>query len=445
MTPHNLAVVFGPTVIRAPATEDVITSQGQINIFIELFITELFSIFPNDKPLNDDGTSIRSDDGDDEDGDDDEDLGSDEENDGDFLEAEALYDYSARSHKELSFKKGDIIQVFSRANKDWWDARVNGSFGFVPANYVKVASPDTERLDISGDDASSCGATEVPSKANSSSEEPLLLEEKIISPRSDDNKSPLDTPRSNSRESPSNVFVTIDPTVSKSSVKSATLGNKSAGPLAGPQFLQNRGASLPRQALKSESDLISTDSLSSTVTAVREAFGGPKPLKPGASKSMTISATDLRNTQSKLRPGTPDDILATSEAAPSFEERSTALERGGSVKNISQMFNRQGSGSLYRKQATSSTASDENASSPTGDEVKRIGSTSSADEPERESKPPAPAVKPKPFIKRDSVGLAATQPAAVAAPSELIASIKAAAAAKVVKEGVGGIKEETNL
>ena len=80
MTPHNLAVVFGPTVIRAPATEDVITSQGQINIFIELFITELFSIFPNEKPLNDDGTSIRSDDGDDEDGDDDgdEDLGSDE-------------------------------------------------------------------------------------------------------------------------------------------------------------------------------------------------------------------------------------------------------------------------------------------------------------------------------------------------------------------------------
>ena len=56
MPPHNLSVVFGPTVIHAPATAELITNQGQINIFIEFLITEFFSIFPNEKRLNNDGT-----------------------------------------------------------------------------------------------------------------------------------------------------------------------------------------------------------------------------------------------------------------------------------------------------------------------------------------------------------------------------------------------------
>ena len=46
-------------------------------------------------------------------------------------EAEAIYDYSARSSKELSFKKGDIIQVFKRFNREWWDGTINGTEGFV--------------------------------------------------------------------------------------------------------------------------------------------------------------------------------------------------------------------------------------------------------------------------------------------------------------------------
>ena len=48
MTPHNLAVVFGPTLIRAPANEDLITNQGQINVFMEFFISEYFNMFPEE-------------------------------------------------------------------------------------------------------------------------------------------------------------------------------------------------------------------------------------------------------------------------------------------------------------------------------------------------------------------------------------------------------------
>lgn len=354
-----------------------------------------------------------------------------------------MYDYCARSHKELSFKKGDIIQVFARANKDWWDARIDGSFGFVPANYVKVASPENERLDVSSDDAS-VGATEVQSKAESSSEEPFLLEEKVLSPRSDDGSCRSESPRTSSfgeqKETKGNFFDSIDPTVSKTAFtsKSATIGSKSTI-LSAPQPFQNKGGSLPRGQLKSDSDsfLTTTDSLSSTVFAVREAFGGQRVLKPAA-KGMAISADDLKSTQSKLRPGTPEDAQSPSEQ-PAFEERPIPYERGGSVKNITQMFSSQASGPVQRK-PLSSTASDEGLVSPLGDESKRFGSGEDR-EKERESRPPAPAVKPKPIIRRDSSSVNANQ----TGPSELIATIKAAAAAKVVKEIGIGVKEETNL
>lgn len=371
------------------------------------------------------------------------------------MEAEALFDYSARSHKEISFKKGDIIQVFSRANKDWWDAQLNGMNGFVPANYVKVASPELERLDISSDDAS-IGATEVQSKAETSSEEPFLLEEKILSPRSDGGK---DTPRTggsaDQRQSPTNVFMSIDPTASsptlRNALKSSTLNSRTGVALSAPQPFQNRGASLPRFS-KSESDSMSTtDSLSSTVSAVREAFGGQRqklPVMP-----LGISVSDLRSTQSKLRPGTPED--GNIHPPATFEERPIPLERGGSVKNLSLAFKRPG-GSSYRK-PTSSTASDD---SLTGEETRRMSAGSATDEKERDYRPKPsfpPAVKPKPLVRRESGGPGGNKlggPAGVSGgssgepsggQSELIASIRAAAAAKVVKDTTSGIKEETNL
>ena len=51
----------------------------------------------------------------------------------------ALYDYDARTDEDLSFKKGDYLEVKDEDCKfDWWMAtsRTSGKNGFIPNNYV---------------------------------------------------------------------------------------------------------------------------------------------------------------------------------------------------------------------------------------------------------------------------------------------------------------------
>lgn len=49
----------------------------------------------------------------------------------------ALYDYTEKSPREVSMKKGDILALLNSNNKDWWKVDVNDRQGFVPAAYVK--------------------------------------------------------------------------------------------------------------------------------------------------------------------------------------------------------------------------------------------------------------------------------------------------------------------
>lgn len=49
----------------------------------------------------------------------------------------ALYDYTEKSPREVSMKKGDILTLLNSNNKDWWKVEVNDRQGFVPAAYVK--------------------------------------------------------------------------------------------------------------------------------------------------------------------------------------------------------------------------------------------------------------------------------------------------------------------
>ena len=49
----------------------------------------------------------------------------------------ALYDYSEKSPREVSMKKGDVLAFLNSNNKDWWKVEVNDRQGFVPAAYVK--------------------------------------------------------------------------------------------------------------------------------------------------------------------------------------------------------------------------------------------------------------------------------------------------------------------
>ncbi|XP_054617968.1 tyrosine-protein kinase SRK2 [Dunckerocampus dactyliophorus] len=73
----------------------------------------------------------------------------------------ALYDYSARTGEDLSFKTGDILEVVDTSAEDWWFAKAITGIsaskqGYIPANYVaRVESidaepwyfPETKRLD----------------------------------------------------------------------------------------------------------------------------------------------------------------------------------------------------------------------------------------------------------------------------------------------------------
>jgi len=50
----------------------------------------------------------------------------------------ALYDYDARTNEDLSFKKGERLQVLDNTDGDWWLAKslTTQREGYIPSNYV---------------------------------------------------------------------------------------------------------------------------------------------------------------------------------------------------------------------------------------------------------------------------------------------------------------------
>lgn len=49
--------------------------------------------------------------------------------------------YSQKEPNDLSFHAGDIIDIISETNADWWTGKINGRQGLFPSNYVeKLAS-----------------------------------------------------------------------------------------------------------------------------------------------------------------------------------------------------------------------------------------------------------------------------------------------------------------
>ncbi|CAG8643352.1 9156_t:CDS:2 [Funneliformis caledonium] len=51
----------------------------------------------------------------------------------------AMFDFIGKEENDLSFKKGDVIEVLEKGDgpNDWWVGRVNGIVGEFPGNYVK--------------------------------------------------------------------------------------------------------------------------------------------------------------------------------------------------------------------------------------------------------------------------------------------------------------------
>lgn len=55
------------------------------------------------------------------------------------MEAIALYNFQGRHHDELSFCKDTILLVLSKEDERWWyKAKLNGKYGLVPKNYLKM-------------------------------------------------------------------------------------------------------------------------------------------------------------------------------------------------------------------------------------------------------------------------------------------------------------------
>ena len=51
-------------------------------------------------------------------------------------QCQALYAYTAQNETELSFKKGDVINILQK-EEGWWEGELNGQVGWLPFNYVK--------------------------------------------------------------------------------------------------------------------------------------------------------------------------------------------------------------------------------------------------------------------------------------------------------------------
>jgi fyn-related kinase len=59
----------------------------------------------------------------------------------------ALYDYDARTDEDLSFRKGEHLEIINDTQGDWWLARSRATKneGYIPSNYVaKLKSLESE-------------------------------------------------------------------------------------------------------------------------------------------------------------------------------------------------------------------------------------------------------------------------------------------------------------
>jgi myosin-1 len=53
----------------------------------------------------------------------------------------AVYDFQGQTASELSFSKGDVLDIMKKEGNGWWLAKKNGQEGWVPQNYLKEEMP----------------------------------------------------------------------------------------------------------------------------------------------------------------------------------------------------------------------------------------------------------------------------------------------------------------
>ncbi|KAK2851028.1 hypothetical protein Q5P01_007304 [Channa striata] len=140
MQPYNLAVCFGPSLLRGTDSDDAVARQPQVNDLVKTMILQHDLIFPSQSelpgPVYEKHMTLEqeycepiTEEGDGET----EHLPSEDE-----WEAVAMFDYVARSPAELSFKQGELLILHSKASCDWWRGEVGGVKGLIPHKYISV-------------------------------------------------------------------------------------------------------------------------------------------------------------------------------------------------------------------------------------------------------------------------------------------------------------------
>ncbi|XP_053285672.1 SLIT-ROBO Rho GTPase-activating protein 2 isoform X2 [Pleuronectes platessa] len=188
MDPYNLAICFGPTLMAVPEGNDQVSCQAHVNELIKTIIIHHSTIFSGQQDLQGpiyiipgsgedfcdspqcepplveepapDTVSVRN----------------NSEDESEPIEAIARFDYSGRTSRELSFKKGASLLVYQRASDDWWEGRHNGVDGLVPHQYIVLqdmseggrGSPktDVDSRDLLGERLSTRGSAASPTGAH---------------------------------------------------------------------------------------------------------------------------------------------------------------------------------------------------------------------------------------------------------------------------------------
>ncbi|XP_041836061.1 SLIT-ROBO Rho GTPase-activating protein 2 isoform X3 [Melanotaenia boesemani] len=194
MDPYNLAICFGPTLMSVPEGHDQVSCQAHVNELIKTIIIHHDTIFPGQQDLQGPIYTIPG--AEDDFGDSplcepppveevgpDTVPGSHNSEDGSLavsesepIEAIARFDYTGRTSRELSFKKGASLLLYQRASDDWWEGRHNGVDGLVPHQYIVVQDttdvgrgspkPDVDSRDLLEERVSTRGSAASPTGAH---------------------------------------------------------------------------------------------------------------------------------------------------------------------------------------------------------------------------------------------------------------------------------------
>ncbi|XP_057175041.1 SLIT-ROBO Rho GTPase-activating protein 3 isoform X2 [Triplophysa rosa] len=122
MQPYNLAVCFGPSLLRGG---DEVTLAPQINDLVKTMILHCENIFPGTSelpgPVYEKCMTLEQEYC--------EPITEESEGDADHLPSEDA---------ELSFKQGDHLLLHSKASADWWRGEIGGVRGLIPHKYISV-------------------------------------------------------------------------------------------------------------------------------------------------------------------------------------------------------------------------------------------------------------------------------------------------------------------